>query len=217
MIRKPVLMCTSEYCNADYKYYSDSIPFYKSEIDTTLLEQIVNGRRFLNKNFYRFMATLKLEYKMLFESLRKVDPDRFNSIKIITQGYDYAIPSYKKGFGIRMLMNNGEFLKEPLMMNGINDPLLQQCVMKTIIFEMNEMLIELGKEYDNIYHVDSRGITAFYEKLHGKKPGSYWFDELHPRSKIFGIIANTYSDIIDSKTQAGGRVINVIDTFSKEN
>ena len=217
MTRKPVLMCTSEYCNIDYKYYNDSIPFYKSEIDTTLLEQIVTGRRFLNKNFYRFMATFKLEYKMLFKSLRKVDPDRFNSIRIITQGYDYAIPSYKKSFGIRMFMNNGEFLKEPLMMNGINDPLLQQSIMKTIIFEMNEMLIELGKEYNNVYHVDARGITAYYEKLKGKKQGTYWYDELHPKSKIFGIIANVYSDIIDDKNNPSQRVINVIDAFSKKN
>jgi cell division protein YceG involved in septum cleavage len=145
-----------------------------------------------------------------------VDPDRFNSIKIITQGYDYAIPSYKKSFGIQMLMDNGEYLKEPMMMNGINDPYLQQAIMKAITFEMNEMLIELGKEYDNVYHIDARGITAYYAKYKGKKPGYYWFDELHPKSEIFGIIADVYTDIINNKIPAGQRVVNVIDAFSKK-
>jgi len=216
LMNKPVSICSSENCNFDNPVFRDSIPFYATKMDTALLNQIITGRRFLNENFYRFLATIKLEYKMLFESLRKVDPARFNSIKIITQGYDYAIPSYKKNFGIRMFMNNGEYLKEPLMMNGINDSYLQQAIMKAITFELNEMLIELGKEYENVYHVDSRGITAYYEKLKAKKPGTYWYDELHPKSRIFGIIANVYSDIIDNKTPAGQRVVNVIDAFSKK-
>ena len=93
---------------------------------------------------------------------------------------------------------------------------MQQSVVKTIIFEVNEMLIELGKEYNNVYHVDSRGITAFYAKLKGRKPGSYWHDELHPNSKIFGIIAKEYLDIINNKTPEDKHVINVIDAFSKK-
>jgi hypothetical protein len=193
--------------------YKDSLTLYKSLLDTSLIEQIVTGRKFLNENFYRFAATLKIEYKMLFESLKKISPSQFNSLKIITQGYDYAIPSYKYQFGI----NNGAYLKEPLMLNGINDPYLEQAIMKTIIFELNEMLIELGKEYDNVYHVDARGITAYYEKLKGKKPGSYWHDELHPKSKVFKIIADVYSDIIDDKNNSNQRVINVIDAFPKKN
>jgi len=215
MMNKPVSICNSESCNIDNPALRDSISFYKTKIDTNLLNQIVTGRRFVNQNFYRFMVTLKLEYKMLFESLRKVDPDRFESVKIITQGYDYVIPSYKKNFGIKMFMNNGQWLKEPLMMNGINDPYLQQSVMKTMIFETNEMLIELGKEYDNVYHVDSRGITAYYAKYKDKKPESYWFDELHPKSEIFGIIANAYTDIIDNKIPENQRVVNVISSFSQ--
>jgi hypothetical protein len=216
MMNKPVSICSSESCNFNNPVFRDSIPFYTTKVDTVLLDQIVTGRRFLNENYYRFLVTLKLEYKMLFESLRKVDPVQFNSLKIITQGYDYAIPSYKKRFGIQMLMDNGEDLKEPLMVCGINDPYLQQSVVKTIIFEINEMLIELGKEYNNVYHVDARGITAYVEKLKGKKQGSYWYDELHPKSKIFGIIANIYSNIIDNKTPAGQRVVNVTDSFSKK-
>lgn len=215
MMNKQVSICNSQTYNPDNPIFRDSISNYNTKVDTALLSQIVIGRRFLNKNFYRFLATVKIEYKMLFESLRKVDVVRFDSIKIITQGYDYPIPSFKKAFGIRLFMNNGKYLKEPLMMNGIINPNLQQAIMKTITFEMNEMLIELGKEYNNIYHVDSRGITAYYTKFKNKKQGTYWYDELHPKSVIFGIIADVYSDIIDNKTQKNNRVINVIDHFTK--
>jgi len=217
MMNKPVSICNSESCKYDDPVSRDSVSIYKSRVDTALLEQIVTGRRFLNKNFYRFLVTLKLEYKMLFESLRKVDSVQFKSVKLITQGYDYAIPSYKKRFGVRMFMDNGEWLKEPLMMNGINDPYVQQSIVKTIVFEINEMLIELGKEYDNVYHVDVRGFTSFYEKYKGKKPGYYWYNELHPKSRIFGIIAGVYSDIIDDKITANQHIINVINSFSQKN
>ena len=122
MMNKPVSFCSSKTCNFENPLFRDSISCYKAKMDTILVNQIVTGRRFLNENFYRFLVTIKLEYKMLFESLRKVDPERFDQIKIITQGYDYVIPSYKKRFGLRMLLDNGEWLKEPLMMNGINDP-----------------------------------------------------------------------------------------------
>lgn len=212
MLNKDVSLCDYESC----KQIKVKPSYYQNKIDTTLVNQIVTGKRFLNKNYYRMLVVVKLEYKLLFESLRKVDPGRFRSLKIITQGYDYAIPSYKRKIGIQLLMDNGEFLKEPLMMNGINDPYMQQSIVNTLIFEVNEMLIELGKEYNNVYHVDSRGITAFYAKLKGRKPGSYWHDELHPNSKIFGIIAKEYLDIINNKTPEDKHVINVIDAFSKK-
>lgn len=213
MLHENVSLCDFESC----EQLNIKPPEYQDKIDTTLVNQIVTGKRFLNKNYYRMLVVVKLEYKLLFESLRKIDPERFRSLKIITQGYDYAIPSYKRKFGIQLLMDNGEFLKEPLMMNGINDPYLQQSIVNTLIFEMNEMLLELGKEYNNVYHVDSRGITEFYEKFKGRKPGSLWYDELHPKSKIFGIIARVYSDVINDKIPAGKRVIRVKDSFSKLN
>ena len=202
----PVSICSENYC-MPYDAYTDSINNYKNKVDTALLAEIVNGRRFLNKNFYRWMATTKLEYKMLFESLRKLDPERFNSVKVITQGYDYALPSFKRRFGIRMFMDNGEWLKEPLMVRGIIDPYDQKSIITTIIFEINEMLIELGKEYQNIYHIDNRGLTSSYEKLKGKKPGAYWYDELHPRPKVFKVISKAYAQVIRGDIPPDERII----------
>ena len=202
----PVSICSRDYCTP-YDEYRDSVTIYKSNVDTALLAEIVNGRRFLNKNFYRWMATIKLEYKMLFESLRKLDPEWFGSVKVITQGYDYAIPSFKRRFGIGMFLNNGELLKEPLMVRGIIDPYDQKSVISTIVFEINEMLIELGKEYKNIYHVDSRGLTSSYEKLKGKKPGAFWYDELHPRPKVFKDISKAYTHVIRGDIPTDQKVI----------
>ena len=215
--RKNVSICGVNYCKINEYDYNDSIPLYKNSVDTALVNQIVTGRRYLNKNFYRFMATMKLEYKMLFESLKKLDPELFRSMTIITQGYDYAIPSFHKRFGFRMFMDNGEWLKEPLMTCGIIDPYIQQSVVKTMIFEINEMLIELGKEYDNIYHIDSRGITAYVAKTHNKGPEKYWYDELHPKSKIFKVISDAYVDVINGKIPPGQKVVSVVEHYKQEN
>jgi len=212
---KNVSICGVNYCKMDSYDYKDSVPIYKNSVDTSLVNQIVTGRRYLNKNFYRFMATMKLEYKILFESLRKLDPVLFKSLTIVTQGYDYAIPSFHKRFGLRMLMDNGEWLKEPLMISGIIDPSIQQSVIKTMIFEINEMLIELGREYDNVYHVDSRGITAYYASVHHKKPEKYWYDELHPKSKIFKIISEAYTDVINGNLAPGQKVVSVVEHYKK--
>ncbi len=217
MMNKPVAICKSAYCSTDASFSQDSLRYFERKADTALLNQIVNGRRFLNKNFYRFLATIKLEYKMLFESLRKMDSTQFNSVKIITQGYDYAIPSYKRSFGAAILMKNGLWLKEPLMTRGVINPYDQSSIIRSIVFEINEMMIELGKEYNNIYHVDSREITAYYEKIHHRKRGSLWFDELHPKSKIFKIIAGVYSDIIENNIPDKQKVVNVIDLYKNQN
>ena len=213
MLSKNISLCNYQTCKLDDIKYLE----HRGKIDTSIVNKIVTGKRFLNRNYYRMLIVVKLEYKLLFESLRKINPERFQSLKIITQGYDYAIPSYKRKFGIQLLMNNGEYLKEPLMLNGINDPYLQQCIVSTIIFEMNEMLIELGKEYNNVYHIDARGFTAYLEKSKGRKAGSFWYDELHPKSKVFGVIAQVYSELINNKTPSDKHVIRVIDLFSKGN
>ncbi len=213
----PEIIKYKEYVKDRLLYYSkanlSSTHSIVNPIDTVLLNQIVNGRRYLNKNTYRFLASLKIEYAILFESLQKVNPEKFKQTKIITQGYDYAIPSYKRKFGSALLFSNGNWLKEPLMMNGIVDEQTEQDIVKTIIFEMNEMLIEFGKEYNNVYHVDIRGFTSFYEQLKHKKYGFYWHDELHPKSIVFKKIADIYYDIIENKIPENKKVINAKAAF----
>lgn len=213
---KPVPMCTANFCPIDYHLYRDSIVEFQSVVDMDQVNKITNGRRYLTDNFYRWLVSFKLEYKILFESLRKIDSSHFNSLKIITQGYDNAIPSSSSKFGIRLFMKNGTWLKEPLELLGITDAYTQESIMMALIFDFNEMLIELGKEYPNIYHIDSRGFTAFLAQQDGHQPKDYWYDELHPVSRVFEEITKAYIAIIDNKTEEDKRVFSVIE-FYKNN
>ena len=51
------------------------------------------------------------------------------------------------------------------------------------------MLEEVGADYENVYHIDCRGVTGEDD----------WYDELHPKSKIFRKIARTYKQCIENK------------------
>lgn len=214
---KPVPMCNASFCPIEYHSFKDSLLHYTSNIDTETLEKIVTGRRYLNKNFYRLLVMFKLEYKILFESLRKLDSLHFDSLKIITQGYDYAIPNSSKKIGVRMFMENGKWLKKPLEMIGITDQYTQESIIMALMFDFNEMLIELGKEYNNIYHVDVRGFTNFLEIYENKKAGKYWYDELHPTNEVFTEISHTYIAIINDNVPKDKRVFSVIDFFKENN
>ncbi len=113
MNNRPVPLCKVDYCPIEYHQYKDSIPLYQDHLDTVLINRIVNGRRYLNDKFYQKLVSIKLEYKILFESLRKSGPAHFDSLKIITQGYDYAIPNSARRFGTSLLLKNGKWLHKP--------------------------------------------------------------------------------------------------------
>lgn len=85
MSNRPVPLCKVDYCPIEYHQYEDSIPLYQHDLDTLLINRIVNGRRYLNDKYYQKLVSIKLEYKILFESLRKSGPAHFDSLKIITQ------------------------------------------------------------------------------------------------------------------------------------
>jgi hypothetical protein len=180
-----------------------------NRVNQETLAHIVNGRRYLNKSYYRWLVSLKLEYKMFLESLKKLDKDHFKSLKIITQGYDYSIPSSRKRFGVSVFLENGKWIKKPLTAIGIRDQQIQRDIIMAMIFDFNEMLIEFGKESSNIYHIDSRGFTEYLEKINHQKPGSYWFDELHPKSLVFKKISESYEAIIFNQLKHEHKVVNV--------
>ncbi len=118
---KPVPLCNANFCPIEYHLFIDSMPRFLSNTDMREVDKIVNGRRYLNKNYYRLLVMFKLEYKILFESLRKLDSIHFDSLKIITQGYDYAVPNSGKKLGVRLFLENGKWLKHPLENLGITD------------------------------------------------------------------------------------------------
>tara|TARA_R110001583_G_scaffold63217_2_gene185277 strand:- start:2498 stop:2812 length:315 start_codon:yes stop_codon:yes gene_type:complete len=94
---------------------------------------------------------------------------------------------------------------------GIRDQETKESIVMAMMFDFNEMLIELGKEYSNIYHVDVRGFTRHMENINNKKKGKYWFDEIHPKNYIFKKIAEVYSTIIEDKAEKDVRVFRMID------
>ncbi len=213
---QPVPLCNAGFCPIEYHLFQDSMPEYVSNVDTAMVHEIVNGRRYLTKNFYRWLVTFKLEYKLLFESIHKLDSVHFKSLKIITQGYDYAIPNDEKKFGIRLFTGNGQWLKDPLEKAGITDAYTQQSIVMALMFDFNEMLIELGKEYKNIYHVDVRGFTHYLEMHDGKTTGAYWFDELHPVNYVFKKIAGVYIAIINNKLPQNQKVYSVTKFYQSQ-
>jgi hypothetical protein len=123
-------------------------------------------------------------------------------LKIITQGYDYAIPSAAIHFGFNPLTwhqpllnwytDSGRWLFESFMMKAITDPVLQKTIVRTMIFDFNEMLIKIAlkPDYKNVFHIDCRGACNNYHD---------WYDELHPKSGVFKKIAQRYQDCIDGK------------------
>ena len=88
---------------------------------------------------------------------------------IITHGYDYTLP-YNKNRGfflsvqriINEFLDTGHWLYEPLTTKGISKKYDQEAVMYAMIYEFNEMLIQLAnfKGLPNLFHIDCRGFAS---------------------------------------------------------
>ena len=160
----------------------------------TLQGKLDFAAKCLNKEFSGLLNLFNLQYNLLINSITPKDKKKFESLRIITQGYDYGIPSSKKGFGIiRPITNyfadNGKWLKPPLLLRGYDDEKEQVAIVTGMIHRFNDMLIEVGKAYDNVYHIDSRGSV---------NPQTGWYNELHPKSKEFKEIVAVFEECIES-------------------
>ncbi|QMU27591.1 hypothetical protein [Adhaeribacter radiodurans] len=166
---------------------------------------ILTGYQYLTKDFYSFIWTIKAQYYQLFQRLR--DSGKFNDMKIITQGYDYAIPTYKtrwkKWYALQPILNlmigSGKWLKRPLMIKGITDEVTSQKIIKAIIFEVNYMFADVARSFKNVYHIDCRGTASNFND---------WFDELHLHSEKFKQVAEAYKHCIENSP--GNKVIKVV-------
>lgn len=159
-------------------------------------EKFSDGLKYLSKDFFALLMFFHLQYYFLIKGIltggvKEGDP-KFPGIRIITQGYDFAIPSYDKHWGIkpwlwyvpliRTFAGHGTWLKTPLQIRGINKQQTQENIVYAMIYLFNEMMIEMGTifEYDEgikgrVFHIDSRGSLG--------KDG--WTDELHPKPNHF--------------------------------
>ncbi len=174
---------------SEHYHFKDASNHTKSDKD-----KILNAQPYLNKEFYAILVVFKLQYKLLFSNLYK-NSNKHKDIISITQGYDFAIPTPKRRLSwpylfqpfVNSILDSGNWLYTPLMLKGITDPSLQQDIIFTMIFEFNEMMIEHTKEFDNVFHIDNRGLA---------NDDDDWFDELHLKSKRYKPICEAYKTVI---------------------
>lgn len=173
-----------------------------SEIDFSSEQGRLNFANLcVNNEFHSLLKLFGLQYRLLFRSINK-NPEKFQNMKIITQGYDYAIPNLTNGWSLlKRFAGNGKWLETPLLLRGYREKEEQKAIIWGMIHAFNEMLIKVGREFENVYHIDCRGCV-------NEKEG--WADELHPKSKEFEKIAAVFVKCIES-SNTDKKVYKVID------
>lgn len=155
-------------------------------------EAFDTGVQYLSKDFYALLMFFHLQYFMVMDGILnggETKVSKFPGIQIITQGYDYPIPSISKNFGfdplhwyvpfIRLLLGHGTWLKIPMTIRKIPSE-IQRKIVYAAIFFFNEMVIDIGRCFNTdkekrVLHIDSRNSLG----EHG------WTDELHARPRHF--------------------------------
>lgn len=172
-------------------------------------DMIMRAQNHITKEFYAILWAIKAQYLLLFRQIYSPESTQKGLITI-TQGYDYAIPGIRPEYPllspVRSLINkmadNGCWLKRPLKISGIFDHELQKAVILTLIYEFNQIFISVAQnpEFENIYHIDCRGLAD----------ETSWYDELHYKSYVFKKVAAAYEYIIENHGQCS-KVIRVTD------
>ena len=158
----------------------------ESTYSPQLSKKVVLGRKFLNKRFHSLLNIFQFQYLLIIRSIE--NEETLKGIKIITQGYDFAIPSNKKNTIFRLLLGHGSWLHKPMVKKDITDPFEQEAVIAAMLFAFNEMLIYISSLKKNVYHIDCRECANRDD----------WKDELHLKSKVYNRIALTYKNCIES-------------------
>ncbi len=199
-----VMVSKDQQKNTKYKSVKELDRF--EELTDTDRQEIFEGQKYLLKEFHSFLITIKAQYYLILHSISRSD---LTDMMIITQGYDYAIPSLKNRFSLRYplqyfinaFVDTGKWLARPMLIRGITNKETQRKIIKAMIFEFNEMLKGIADKFPNVYHIDCRGVAK------GKKD---WYDELHLKSHKFQKVAEVYSMLINGEIK-DKNVIRVVD------
>lgn len=153
------------------------------------------GYPHITNAFFSFIWTIKAQYYKLFFNLEH--SEKHGKMKIITQGYDYVIPTLKtrsnyflQGF-VNRNIGSGKWLKRPLLIKGIMDQQLGEQILKAMIFEINCMFIELATTFKNVHHIDCRNTAMGWDG---------WYDELHLTGENYRKVAAAYKRCIEGET-----------------
>ena len=178
----------------------------EDDLNSKQRQDLLYSLTIFNKEFYAVMLLLQTIYKYLIHGIRQ----KFGSQKIIFHGYDYPIPSYRKGRGlnlkklaVNLVTSNGHWLA--LALDQARVPVERQsAVTFSMIFILNEMIINTvihnEKFNDNVFFIDARGAAGHQEKN--------WYDEMHVKPVIFKKIAARFIECIESE-QSEQRVFRV--------
>ena len=112
---------------------------------------------------------------------------------IITQGYDYPLPdseiqkdilsvTYWYQHYLNEFLGSGKWLEVAFRDAQIFDKETMKKALKAMIHVFNEMLIETGKHFEHVYHIDNRGMSTPHD----------WFDEIHVKNHKFLQVSETY-------------------------
>ncbi|MBV6652264.1 MAG: hypothetical protein KI786_00820, partial [Mameliella sp.] len=134
-------------------------------------------QRFLNQRLKDELDAIMSLYRQVFQRLVIEQPE----VKIITHGYDYVIPKPVDAEGM-------SWLGKPMTALDILEPEDRQAIVNHLIDTFNEQLAAVGREFEQVAHVDLRGTVKPYQ----------WADEIHPNDEGYQNIALRFSAVIDS-------------------
>jgi V8-like Glu-specific endopeptidase/endonuclease/exonuclease/phosphatase family metal-dependent hydrolase len=128
---------------------------------------------YLDDDFDTFLSEIRDLYHGLFSRLHA----RFPKLKILTHGYDWALPA------------DGKWLGKPLKKQAIRKMGLQKAIVREMIDRFNAVILNLAEDFEHVvYHVDCRGAVA------GKKS---WHDELHPKNDGYKSVADRFRTTVN--------------------
>ncbi len=131
-----------------------------------------NVEDYLTEEFGIFLDDMRYLYTRLFTNLTQQYPD----MHIISHGYDYAIP------------DNEKWLGKPMKLRGISDRQLQYELIRLMLTRFNEVLEDVTSNFEKVHKVESLGTVD---------PNG-WYDELHPTSDCFKLVADKFQAIIEA-------------------
>lgn len=140
-----------------------------------------NGLKVLSEGFFQFADLLLVQYLLFFTNIRL--PLRFKRMVVVTQGYDFAIPTpgstapwYRLRKWVNKFAGSGKWLWVPFEKKKLSKDQKRDAAY-AMVWEFNELLISIVMSgfFDYIYHVDSRGLAREDD----------WYDEIHLKSGSF--------------------------------
>ncbi|MEQ8684213.1 MAG: hypothetical protein RIE86_02915 [Imperialibacter sp.] len=174
------------------KYTSIDQLMALTDLSDTERRYIIEAQPFIRKEFYAFINTLMVMYLSIFQSI--INSGKYNAMLILTHGYDAPFPRWKSTnlfnlghFIEQRLVKSGRWLKRPLSIKGIPED-KHRATLVSMIFEVNQMFKSVAKEFENVYHIDCRGVAPNQKD---------WVDELHLTSKNFKKIGAVYQKFVD--------------------